>query len=225
MSHIDRRRLLRSLAIGTAAATVPRELAIAAFAAAESSALRDRTKGREGWLIARQRRESLAEPTVDFWSMPWADISYANHLPPQITRGMVSYEELPQTANRAQNAIGVFSSDDENFHGWFDLRQLDRYLADPDGNGTFSSMLSAFLGQASAATRTGLLAIDSLSPGPAQCPWMQTLPAFAQCYGSMIGISHFEQRGLCQQRAYLKRTFPEGYFDALSWSRPHCATP
>jgi hypothetical protein len=88
---------------------------------------------------------------------------------------------------------------------------MHRYIADPHGNETFSSMLDAFLGQASAATRTALLAIDSLSPGPAQ--WMQTLPAFAQCYGSIIGISHFEQRGLCQQRAYLKRTFSEGYFD------------
>src|SRR5687767_12755458 len=133
MSHIDRRRLLKSLAIGTAAATVPQKIAKAALAAEERGALREWTKRSVGWLIAQQRRERLAESTVDFWSMPWADISYANHLPPQIASGMVSYEVFPQSANPPQNAIGVLTGNDENFRGWFDLRQLDRYLADRDG--------------------------------------------------------------------------------------------
>jgi hypothetical protein len=35
-------------------------------------------------------------------------------------------------------------------------------------------------------------------------------PAFAQCYRSMIGMGHFEQRGLCQQRL-ISNGFPEGY--------------
>jgi hypothetical protein len=42
--------------------------------------------------------------------------------------------------------------------------------------------------------------------------WRHILPAFTRCYDSVIGLCHFEQRGLHQQRAYLKGIFGDSYF-------------
>ncbi|MFZ3310691.1 MAG: hypothetical protein WA280_15100, partial [Xanthobacteraceae bacterium] len=96
MTHPNRRRVLTSLAGGAAVAGIAPAISNEAFADSESDALCQRAPRREGWLIAQQRRESAGESIVDFWSMPWAQIPYANHLPPQIARGMVSCEEFPQ---------------------------------------------------------------------------------------------------------------------------------
>jgi len=61
--------------------------------------------------------------------------------------------------------------------------------------------------------RTALIDIDSRTwIGPEDTSWRNILPAFAHCYDFVIGLCHFEQRGLRQARAHLDTTFGADYF-------------
>ncbi len=211
MNHIDRRRVLTSFAAGTAMASASSVIPKVALAAPETDTFQQSPEYCDGWLLAQQQRDSAESTIVDFWSMPWAEIRYAKYLPPQIRRGLVSYEQFPRRAE-AQNAIGAYKDGDENRYGWLDLRRLERFIADSDGRQPFVPLLDSFLGADSAAGRTCLMALDSSSMSCAS-PWEHILPAFRGHYESIVGIKHFANRGLCQQRAFYQRNLRKGYFD------------
>lgn len=215
MSRIDRRRVLTSLAGGAAVTGVAPKIPTAALAALDLGQPCKRAERHEGWLIARQRCERAAEPIIDFWSMPWADIHYAIHLPPQVARAVISYEDFGKPVDTAQNPVDIFTRTSVHYlREWIDPAKLDRFTVNSDCPvESFSSLLTPLIGERSTTSRTAIVALDSLAPGPAQRSWAQILPAFAGCYDSVIGISHFEQRGSCQARSYCNQVLGEDYFD------------
>ena len=79
MTDVDRRLLLTSLAACAASVS----FASMASAAGVAEPIPDGHGDRlcDAWLTARQPRRAPATQAIDFWSMPWADISYANYLP------------------------------------------------------------------------------------------------------------------------------------------------
>ncbi len=211
MAQLDRRTILASLAGGVAVAGASPAIAKAAFAATEPDALGER----QGWLIAQQDAEGCGEHTVNFWSMDWVPTHFAHHLPPQISRGLVAYHDFGARTGDGCDAFDPLERAFENCaRKWIEPEQLDRFTLTLDvGAEAFLPRLTAFVGEKGAASRTALIDLDSgMIFGGEMTRWQHILPAFARCYDSIIGLCHFEQRGLRQQRAYLDRIFDESHF-------------
>ncbi len=214
MTHPNRRRILTSLAGSAAIAGAASGIAKATFAAPELGALRERPE-RQGWLIAQQDSEGCGEHTVNFWSMDWAPTHFAHHLPPQISRGLVAYHDFGARTGDGCDKVDALERAFENCaRKWIEPEQLDRFTLKLDvGAEAFLPRLTAFVGEKGAASRTALIDLDSRTIfGGEMTRWQHILPAFARCYDSVIGLYHFEQRGLQQQRAYLDRIFDESHF-------------
>ena len=130
MTDISRRRLLK-----TAAATA---LGVStASRAGSSDAMEEIDFGQptkphkcsHGWFIARQDRLFTGAHAVDFWSQPHCNISHADHLPPEIARGVVWFEYPASRQLRDERAIGAVNSflkeSETNWFGWCRFRKLD----------------------------------------------------------------------------------------------------
>lgn len=214
MAHIGRRGVLTSLAARAALTGLAKGALKGDLTAAEPevTTLGEPSEAHWGWLIAQERCNSAEPACIDFWSMPLDGISYADYLPAQIRRGLVSYEVFPRGAG-ATNAMVLYKDKDENHRGWFDLRKLERFVSDPEGSQDFGSMLALFGKNEGAPARTALMALDTTS-NTYDDYWQRILlPAFRRYYGSTIGLKHFRNRGLCQQRAFYKRNFTQDYFE------------
>jgi hypothetical protein len=107
MTNVDRRRFLTSLAASAASVSFP---SMAGIAEPIPNGLEDRLC--DAWLIGQPRR-APATHAIDFWSMPWADISYANYLPPQVAHGVIWHE-------RFHGLRAVFDSIDGRDFDWID---------------------------------------------------------------------------------------------------------
>jgi len=201
-TQVDRRRLLTSLAVGAASAGLPYSVA-SATGVAETLPARNTGPTCGAWLIARQPHSELApHHVIDFWSMPWSEIGYANNLPPQIARGVIWYETID-----AQEALDCI---DRIYRESYWADGLPRQCAAHfDGAETLSSTLASLIGNSKSERRIALVALDSIGP---EKDWAHILPVLSRCYDAVIGICHVERRGLRHQKACLAREFFERHF-------------
>jgi hypothetical protein len=214
MTQFDRRRVLKSLAGGVAAASAAPGISKAALAVSDSDVI-DECVQRLGWLIAQQDSRECGLHAVKFWSMDWAPTHFANHLPPQISRGLVACHDFGARVGDAHSAVDPIERAFENCaRKWIESEQFDRFSLKLDvGAECFLQQLVAFGGEKGTSIRTALVDLDSRTIfGGEMTLWRHILPAFRRCYDSIIGICHFEQRGLRQERAYLTQNYGENYF-------------
>lgn len=214
MSHIDRRRVLTSLAGSAAIAATAPAISKAALAVPNSGVL-DGPDERLGWLIAQRDARECGQHTVDFWSMNWAHSHFAKHLPPQISRGLVAYHDFGARISDGPTALNPWERALEDCaRKWIEPKELDRLTLKLDvGPEDFLSRLTAFVGEKGIAVRAALIDLDSNTFfGGDTTRWRSMLPAFTRCYDFIIGLCHFEQRGLHQERAYLDASFDESHF-------------
>lgn len=214
MTQLDRRRVLTSLAGSVAVASAAPGISKAALAVSDADVLDERVQ-RLGWLIAQQDSRECGLHAVKFWSMDWAPTHFSNHLPPQISRGLVAYHNFGARVGDAHSAVDPLKRAFENCaRKWIELEQLDRFSLKLDvGAECFLPQLIAFGGEKGASIRTALVDLDSRTIfGGEMTLWRHILPAFRRCYNSIIGLCHFEQRGLHQERAYLNRVIGDGHF-------------
>ena len=207
MSQIDRRRVLTWLAGSAAIATTAPAISKAASAMPHSGVL-DGPAERLGWLIAQRDARERGRHAVDFWSMNWAPTHFAKHLPPQISRRLVAYHDFGARIGDGPAALNPWERALEDCaRKWIEPKQLDRFTLKLDvGPEDFLPRLTAFVGEKGIAVRAALIDLDSNTFfGGDMTHWRSVLPAFARCYDFIIGLCHFEQRGLHQERAYLSR--------------------
>jgi hypothetical protein len=213
MTQLDRRRVLTSLAGGAAAAAAP-GISKTVLAVPDSGLLDERPE-RRGWLIAQRDGQDCGQHLVNFWSMDWAPTHFAHYMPPQISRGLVAYHDFGARIDDADAKVDPLERAFENCaRKWIEPEQLDRFTLKIDVHANaFPPQLIAFVGESRTATRTALVDLDSRTIfGGEMTRWRHMLPAFARCYDSIIGLCHFEQRGLHQERAYLTRNYGESDF-------------
>jgi hypothetical protein len=211
MTQFDRRGVLTSLAGGAAAAAVAPGIRKAALAKPESVML----PVHPGWLIAQRDGEECEQHAVKFWSMEWAPTHFAKHLPPHISRGLIAYHDFGARIGDVQAAVDPLDRAFENCaRNWIEPAQLDRFTLKLDvGEEGLLPLLTSFAGKRGTAMRTALIDIDSGTiSGGEMTRWQHILPAFVRCYDFVIGLCHFETRGLRQERAYFDRNFEESYF-------------
>jgi hypothetical protein len=214
MTPLNRRRVLTSLSGGAAVATIAPGISKAALSAPDSGVLHELAE-RPGWLIAQRDGEECGQHVVKFWSMNWAPTHFANHLPPQISRGLIAYHDFGARIGDADSTVDPLHRAFENCgRKWIEPEQLDRFTLKLDvGVEGFLPQLTSFVGDSRAATRTALVDLDSRTCyGMERTRWRHILPAFARCYDFTIGLCHIEQRGLHQERAYLKRIYGDDDF-------------
>ncbi len=207
MSYVNRRRVLTSLAGSAAIAGAAPIISKAALAVPHSGAFREPAE-RLGWLIAQRDARECGQRAVDFWSMNWAQTHFARRLPPQISRGLVAYHDFAARISDGPAALNPWERALEDCaRKWIEPKQLDRLTLKRDvGPEDFLPRLTAFVGEKGIAVRAALIDLDSSTFfGGDMTRWRSMLPAFARCYDFIIGLCHFEQRGLHQERAYLSR--------------------
>lgn len=224
MDHMDRRRLLYSLA-ATAVGLGVRP----ACANTEPSTPPNRRdhigelyQVRDSWFIARSADQPRGRHASDFWSMPFCDIDRLPHLPRQIARGMMWYfSGQPLTAHQRDLAS-------------YFPRLCDSpccYISHFNGTNSLSSAIRILIDHDSIATRnhTAIVALDSLGPAPGEPEWARILPQLARCYDRVIGLYHLERRGLRQWQHSVDAVFPmeegETYSKRHFWNAAlHCNT-
>lgn len=210
MNHIDRRRVLTSLAGSAAGASILPAISKEALADSESGVLRERAERHFCWVLAKQSGLPGTPHAVEFCSGPWATIRYENYLPPQIARVLIAYEDFPHPVDTETKALEAFK-ETAKFYGrdWLNPETIDYFAVKPAiGSKDFQFTLSSFVGKKNTSPRTALLAIDSVLSGFRQA---EMRSAFASCYDSLVGISHIGERGFAQERRY-SRTSSESDF-------------
>lgn len=214
MGQINRRHLLASLSGGAVATVVSDEIAKATFAPPELNAYGERIGRQDGWLIAQQSVQACGEHAVKFWSMDWAPMHFAEHLPSQVSRGLIAHHDFGARTCDPHEVVDPLDRAFENCaRKWIEPEQLDRFTLNLDvGVEDFLPLLTSFVGGKGTTKRTALVDIDSRTISGREIRWRHILPAFVRCYDFVIGLCHFEQRGLRQERARLDRIFGESHF-------------
>ena len=210
MSHIDRRRVLTSLAGGAAVAGISQVITKETSAGPASDVLRESAERHYCWVLAQQGGLTRTPHAIEFCSGPWANIRYENYLPPQIARVLIAYEDFPHPIDTEKKALEAFN-ETAKFYGrdWLDPETVDYFAVKPAiGSKDFQFILSSFVGNKNTSPRTALLAIDSVLNGFRR-PEMRS--AFASCYNSLVGIGHIGERGFVQEKQY-SRTSSESDF-------------
>ena len=210
MPHIDRRRALTSLVAGAALMAAPEAIAQGAFAAREPGALREHAERHYFWLLAHQGGRTRTEHAIEFWTGPWASFHYENYLPRQMSRAFIAYDFCSHAITTPIKALEAFIDASKLYRrDWLDLGTLDRFTVEPAaGSKDFQSILTSIVGDQPPSTRSALLAIDSSFMGLG-VPGVRS--AFASCCGSIVGITHLQERGFVQEKRY-SRTSSESDF-------------
>ncbi len=209
MTHIDRRRALTSLVAGAALTAAPEAIAPGAFAAPEPDALRKHAENHYYWCLAQQAGKGRTEHAIEFWTGPWARFHYENYLPPQMSRALIAYDSFSDPIDTA-NQVEAFTQASKYYkRDWLDPETLDRFTVGPAaGSKNFESILTSIVGDQHPSTRSALLSIDNSFMGLG----VPGVPStFSSCYGSMIGITHLQERGFVQEKRY-SRTSSESDF-------------
>jgi hypothetical protein len=194
---INRRHLIGSLA---AVPFCPP--AVSAAEPAQSPAVLQNAARCAGWFIARETRAQ--ENGVDFWTNPFSDVDHFCHLPPEIARGVMWYEETSADCVTAAAAARFFETARLD---WTDSPR--RYAFHAGSAEDLRFTLRSLVGNE--GPRTTLVSLDSL--GPRREPgWADLLPEFRSCYDRIIGHFHLTERGLLRERESIERTFGSGYF-------------
>jgi hypothetical protein len=222
MTDISRRRLLKAAtatALGVSTASRARTPD-----AMEEIDLGQPTKPHKcshGWFIARQDRPFTGAHAVDFWSQLHCNISHADHLPPEVARGVVWFEYPASRQLRDERAIGAVNSIlKESQTNWLSgPRQFAEHF---NGGETppFALLLST-IGHENAAQysrRTALIALNSHAESYYHPGWMQILPAIRACYDHVIGHFHLDERGFRQWRAPRTSSDEESFWKVAT----HC---
>ena len=131
MPDIDRRRALTSLVSGAALMAAPEAIAQGAFAARESSALREHAERQYFWLLAHQGGQTRTEHAIEFWTGPWASFHYENYLPRQMSRAFIAYDFCSHAIDTPTKALEALIDASKLYHrDWLDLGTLDRFTVE-----------------------------------------------------------------------------------------------
>jgi hypothetical protein len=163
------------------------------------------------------------KPAVDFWSLQYSDINYADYLPPKIPRKTIYYESCEREDFNNERAFaymdtlpqryGISRALDETLT--WGVHWQRKYLS--------GSFFSEAGNPSPEELRTALIALDSIGPSPTEPEWAEYLTLFTQPYRSyrhIIGHIHAPGRGLREWRDRLNRIAPDkkkSWFERTVW--------
>ena len=201
MSRIDRRRLVQSSIAVIAGAGLLRPLACSEVTAPNERRLRLK----EWWTMIQRRdpvRITNAEgPTVDFWSREYSEIDYGNHLPPEIQRTSLFYENCHRKDFNNETALSYLDAIPERFGLSSPLGETLNWSVCWDTNYLSGSYLSMASSPSSPKElRTALIAIDSKGPWN-EPEWAEILPDFRRTYERIVGLCYLPKGDLGQTKA------------------------
>ena len=157
----------------------------------QNETFRSRTNCRDGtWFLGRQKTTSDADCGIDFWSKPYCAFDYADRLPPEISRGVLWYDDQPFDPDDPHPSLRhvdlLFTGTQNNWMN--DPRLFVAYRGTPED---FPRAIKAFVGEKDRygyRKKTALLALNSQSLANPDPDWAEMLPAFRRCYDLIIDI-------------------------------------
>src|ERR1035437_4877712 len=146
---------------------------------------------------------SIGADACGFWSKPLSTISLANHLPSEISKGVLWFDEfrLDKTLGDRLEYIDYVHTK-YNYEWIKEPRSVAACLDDIEHLSSTLRSLIVDDRSACAQSRTALLDLGSTSPAPNDYEWERTISALAPCYDRIIGYYHIQERGLRHLRAW-----------------------
>jgi hypothetical protein len=210
MTNIDRRRFVSTIGVMAACAAAAPTVSSANVVAPPKTRRSDERGENYGWCLARQHLTHPAATSgaiqhcaVDFWSKPLSAISLANHLPSEISRGVLWFDGFRPDKTLAERLEYIDSVHANHNYAWIEEPRFIATCSDDieQLSSTFQS-LTADDSSAGAHLRAALLHLDSMSPAANEPEWAQLIPALAPCYDQIIGYYNIQERGLRHLRAW-----------------------
>ena len=228
MTKINRRHLLKTVAATAMCAGVTSNLESAGRVQQPviNHLTSEAADEHDAWFIARQNCPHAGEHIVDFWSKPFCEVTHADYLPAEITRGMLWYEHSRDLYVNPQEVLDFVASALRLPYPQWPSQAL--YTEHFGGTKSLSTPLRSLIGnntERRSNSRTAFIAFDSQSYAPMEPDWADILPAFRCCYDRIIGHFHIESLAgfVIGKRGLVKVTAATRFSSTLSSSRHHSA--